>query len=185
METEFKRIQEQIDRQNKIIEAFQNENRWLKRILFPLGVLSLLSIGSFLWSSDITVPHTFSSGTLIQASSINSNFSTIYSHSNQHLRITSLTFNRSRRPLDQLFLLCSMKTNSKPKLGIQARLVVAAASGLCRWEGTSGSAYSTVTSQPNSPDLRGMFLRGLNAGRSDGKQDPEGGSRFDHWKLSG
>jgi len=25
--------------------------------------------------------------------------------------------------------------------------------------------------------LRGMFLRGLNAGRSDGKQDPEGSSR--------
>ena len=29
----------------------------------------------------------------------------------------------------------------------------------------------------NTPDLRGMFLRGMNNGRTDGKQDPDGESR--------
>jgi hypothetical protein len=34
-------------------------------------------------------------------------------------------------------------------------------------------AYFQVTGKANLPDLRGMFLRGLNAGRNDGRQDPE------------
>ena len=178
METEFQRIQEQIDRQNKNIEAFQNENRWLKRILFPLGVLSLLSIGSFLWSSDITVPHTFSSGTLIQASSINSNFSTIYSHSNQ-LSDNISNLQQITPPVGSIVPSMLNENQFKAQIGDPSTF----SSSSSKWtladgRAISGSAYSTVTSQPNAPDLRGMFLRGLNAGRSDGKQDPEGGSRF-------
>lgn len=177
METEFQRIQEQIDRQNKNIEAFQNENRWLKRILFPLGVLSLLSIGSFLWSSDITVPHTFSSGTLIQASSINSNFSTIYSHSNQ------LSDNISN--LQQITprvgsIVPSMLNENQFKAQVGDPSTFSSSGSkwtLADGRAISGSTYSTVTSQSNPPDLRGMFLRGLNSDRNDGKQDPEGGTR--------
>ena len=177
METEFQRIQEQIDRQNKNIEAFQNENRWLKRILFPLGVLSLLSIGSFLWSSDITVPHTFSSGTLIQASSINSNFSTIYSHSNQ-LSDNISNLQQITPPVGSIVPSMLNENQFKAQIGDPSTF----SSSSSKWtladgRAISGSAYSTVTSQPNAPDLRGMFLRGLNAGRSDGNQDPEGGSR--------
>ncbi|MEL0046835.1 MAG: hypothetical protein VW995_18890 [Deltaproteobacteria bacterium] len=177
METEFQRIQEQIDRQNKNIEAFQNENRWLKRILLPVGVLSLLSIGSFLWSSDITVPHTFSSGTLIQASSINSNFSTIYSHSNQ-LSDNLSTLQQITPPVGSIVPSMLNENQFKAQIGDPSTF----SSSSSKWtladgRAISGSTYSTVTSQPNAPDLRGMFLRGLNAGRSDGNQDPEGGSR--------
>ena len=177
MGTEFHRIQEQIDRQNKKIEAFQNENRLLKRILFPVGVLSLLSIGSFLWSSDITVPHTFSSGTLIQASSINSNFSTIYSHSNQ-LSDNISTLQQITPPVGSIVPSMLNENQFKAQVGDPSTF----SSSSSKWtladgRAISGSAYSTITSQSNAPDLRGMFLRGLNAGRSDGKQDPEGSSR--------
>lgn len=35
------------------------------------------------------------------------------------------------------------------------------------------SKYHRLTGESYTPDLRGMFLRGLNVGRDDGKQDPE------------
>jgi len=41
----------------------------------------------------------------------------------------------------------------------------------------TGSAFSAVTSDFAVPDMRGMFLRGLNSGRSDGLEDPDGRSR--------
>jgi len=39
------------------------------------------------------------------------------------------------------------------------------------------SQYVIITGNANVPDLRGMFLRGLNVGRDDGKEDPDGGDR--------
>ena len=51
---------------------------------------------------------------------------------------------------------------------------------LCDGSGIpAGVAYDKLRTLigANVPDLRGMFLRGLNKGRNDGKQDPEGGSR--------
>lgn len=45
----------------------------------------------------------------------------------------------------------------------------------------TGSKYATLTGSATLPDLRGMFLRGLNnfgiSTRSDGNQDPDGASR--------
>lgn len=41
----------------------------------------------------------------------------------------------------------------------------------------SGSAYANLTGIITVPDLRGLFLRGLNAGRADGNQDPDGAGR--------
>lgn len=38
----------------------------------------------------------------------------------------------------------------------------------------SGSAYSTLTTFATVPDLRGIFRRGKNNGRSDGNQNPDG-----------
>ena len=35
------------------------------------------------------------------------------------------------------------------------------------------SGYSQLSGRMNTPDLRGMFLRGMNKGRNDGKQDPD------------
>jgi len=36
----------------------------------------------------------------------------------------------------------------------------------------AGSDYAKAANRKAVPDLRGMFIRGLNAGRADGKQDP-------------
>lgn len=41
----------------------------------------------------------------------------------------------------------------------------------------TGTTYAELTGGDTLPDLRGMFLRGLNEGRSDGLQDPEGDGR--------
>jgi hypothetical protein len=38
---------------------------------------------------------------------------------------------------------------------------------------TSSTEYFNATGKENIADLRGMFLRGLNAGRDDGKEDPD------------
>jgi hypothetical protein len=38
----------------------------------------------------------------------------------------------------------------------------------------AGSRYTTVTGNSNIPDLRGVFLRSKNNGRSDGNQNPDG-----------
>ena len=40
-----------------------------------------------------------------------------------------------------------------------------------------GSAYSAITGMTHLPDMRGMFIRGLNRGRDDGLQDPDGAAR--------
>ena len=70
------------DRRLKRLEEHNNtleqENRLFKRILIPIGVLIFLSIGGILWSEQISVPNTFSGGTLIKSSQINENFSDIY-----------------------------------------------------------------------------------------------------------
>lgn len=41
----------------------------------------------------------------------------------------------------------------------------------------SGTLYANLLGKPTLPDLRGMFLRGLNADRKDGQQDPDGANR--------
>jgi hypothetical protein len=38
----------------------------------------------------------------------------------------------------------------------------------------TGTAYASVTGYVTVPDLRGVFLRGKNNGRSDGNQNPDG-----------
>lgn len=38
----------------------------------------------------------------------------------------------------------------------------------------AGSTYATVTGNTTIPDLRGIFTRGKNNGRSDGNQNPDG-----------
>jgi hypothetical protein len=47
---------------------------------------------------------------------------------------------------------------------------------LARGQSVSGSKYASITGVATVPDMRGMFLRGKNNGRSDGNQD-SGGER--------
>jgi hypothetical protein len=39
------------------------------------------------------------------------------------------------------------------------------------------TAFYTITGKTKLPDLRGMFIRGLNGNRNDEKQDPDGNNR--------
>jgi hypothetical protein len=46
----------------------------------------------------------------------------------------------------------------------------------------AGSAYSLLTGSSTVPDLRSIFLRGKNNGRSDGNQDPSGERALGHFQ---
>jgi hypothetical protein len=52
---------------------------------------------------------------------------------------------------------------------------------------TSGTTYENLKTLcgPNTPDLRGMFLRGIQGTRSDGKGDPDVGSRIGGGNMIG
>lgn len=45
---------------------------------------------------------------------------------------------------------------------------------LCDGRSVVGSDYQTITASANIPDLRGVFIRGKNNGRSDGNEDESG-----------
>lgn len=45
---------------------------------------------------------------------------------------------------------------------------------LCDGRDVTGSQYHTITGNTTVPDARGQFLRGINNGRADGQQDPDG-----------
>lgn len=47
---------------------------------------------------------------------------------------------------------------------------------LARGQSVAGSKYASLTGNTTLPDLRGVFLRGKNNGRSDGNQNPNGES---------
>ena len=48
---------------------------------------------------------------------------------------------------------------------------------LCDGANIIGTPLSSIIKTDSLPDLRGVFLRGLNVGRSDGRQDPDGDKR--------
>lgn len=45
---------------------------------------------------------------------------------------------------------------------------------LCDGRSVTGSRYAAITGASTAPDARGLFLRGKNNSRSDGKEDPGG-----------
>jgi len=97
---DLEKLQKRLDEQENKIESICRENRLLKRLMIPLGIGCLVLIGSFLWGSQITIPNTFSGGTLITASQINANFSALVNESNaQDARISNLEKIRIHKPL--------------------------------------------------------------------------------------
>ena len=97
---DLEKLQKRLDEQENRIESICRENRLLKRLMIPLGIGCLVLIGSFLWGSQITIPNTFSGGTLITASQINANFSALVNESNaQDARISNLEKIRIHKPL--------------------------------------------------------------------------------------
>ncbi len=97
---DLEKLKHRLDDQEQRIESICRENRLLRRLMIPLGIGSLMLIGSFLWGGQITIPNTFSGGTLITASQINANFSALVNESNaQDARITNLEKIRIHKPI--------------------------------------------------------------------------------------
>ena len=97
---DLEKLKHRLDEQENRIESICRENRLLKRLMIPLGIGCLVLIGSFLWGGQITIPNTFSGGTLITASQINANFSTLVNESNaQDARISNLEKIRIHKPI--------------------------------------------------------------------------------------
>jgi hypothetical protein len=126
-------------------------------------LIALLSTGlvSMMGAQSVSVPNTFAAGDAISAAKVNANFQAL---------VTAVSDNLV--PIGTI--IASTLT--------QAQMDAQCGAGL--WAIADGSAapaaYATATGQPNLPDLRGQFLRGLNNGRTDGKQDPAGPALGDY-----
>jgi hypothetical protein len=109
------------------------------------------------------IPYTFDSGTVAKAREVNANLMFLYE------KIDSLgkrvaTLEQERLPIGAVVaVMVKMDTSTGIWVLADGR--------------TSTTEYFQATGKANVPDLRGQFLRGMNEGRSDGRQDPEGSGR--------
>lgn len=111
------------------------------------------------------MPYTFQADSVAKADEVNANF----------------TFLSDK--IDSLMGIVDTLNANKLAIGTVIGTMVGIDTTTGIWvlaDGRSASPYIefiAATGMANIPDLRGMFLRGLNEGRNDGKQDPEAGTR--------
>lgn len=105
------------------------------------------------------VPHTFDSGAVAKASEVNENFQFLMSKVDSlQTRITSLETAKLQ--------IGAVVATMTPMDTLNEIWVLADGR-------TATTEYFQATGNANVPDIRGMFLRGLNEGRNDGKEDPD------------
>jgi hypothetical protein len=108
-----------------------------------------------------TIPHSFEAGTPISANEMNANFQKLIDLYNS---LTSAT----QVPIGTVIASMLTPVQMTTKVGNT-------------WVLADGSAatteYTDATGEANIPYLRGVFLRGLNEGRGDGYEDPDGPGR--------
>ena len=132
---------------------------------------ALLVLLSFAVVVNGQIPHTFDSGAVAKASEVNENFTYLMG------RIDSLKNENTnlKAQIDTLKNIALLPIGTVLATMVQMDTL----NGI--WVLADGRAatmeYFEATGENKVPDLRGMFLRGLNEGRVDGKEDPEGTGR--------
>ncbi|MBN1306441.1 MAG: hypothetical protein JXA18_00890 [Chitinispirillaceae bacterium] len=131
--------------------------------------LLLLLLASI--SIPAQLPHTFNAGDSAKAGEVNDNFNYLMG------RIDTLVKENARLEAR----LDTVKSTSALPIGsiIAVMKQIDTSNGV--WVPADGrtatTEYFQATGKADVPDLRGLFLRGLNAGREDDREDPEGVGR--------
>lgn len=156
---------------------------------------SFLIVLIFAASIYSQLPYTFEAGAVARASEMNANLTfllnKIDSLSSQITKITTLTnrIDSLKNRADSLKNKAdSLNTRivSLEKMRLPVGAILASMITIDTSDGiwvladgrTATTEYFQATGNNKIPDLRGQFLRGLNAGRIDGGEDPEGSSRL-------
>jgi hypothetical protein len=109
------------------------------------------------------IPHTFQAGTVAKAAEVNENLSFLLN------KIDSL--DKRLGSLEKTELPIGTVVATMAQMDTSGGIWVLADGR------TATTEYFKATGENKVPDLRGAFLRGLNAGRTDGREDPEGTDR--------
>jgi hypothetical protein len=144
--------------------------QWVTISVVMLG-LSGIAAGAASEGSD-SIPYIFEAGDTARAEQINTNFDYL----STELRklgsdVTDLKSELAASDSTVAFL----KENLPP-----ADFANLLGADSVKWrlaDGSAGTDEYKVAITQNLPDLRGMFLRGLNVGRSDNMKDPNGSGR--------
>ena len=132
----------------------------------PLGwmLLGCLLGGVALFANSI--PNSFQSGDLVSASRLNANFTSLLAAVTSAVPVGSVRASL----LDETAFASAA---GDPSTFDATTSKWALADG----RNVSGSGYASVSGNVNIPDLRGLFLRGLNVGRSIATGDSDGAAR--------
>lgn len=119
------------------------------------------------------VPNTMVSGTPASAAKVNENFDALTSYVNAlDQRLDALESQPVTASAPIGTVIASMLTPAQLALEVAAGEVWVLADGSSH----PSSAYAAVTGNANVPDLRGVFLRGQNAGRTGAEGNPDAGA---------
>lgn len=127
-------------------------SRWRRRGLTLLvGLLCVAAIPTALAAAGFTVPNLFSNGTVAEASQVNANFTALAANAFQigDVKISILT-------------------------EAQFQSIHGNCWALMDGRSIAGKDLAVLTGKTTIPDARGLFLRGKNNGRVDGKENPDG-----------
>ncbi len=127
--------------------------------LITLTVISILNANPF------SVPNIFSSGDTVSSSQMNANFAAINANLSAQIPVGTI--------ISSILTPAQFATQAEDPSTFDATVSKWA---LADNRDVTGSSFASVTGSSTVVDLRGMFLRGVNSGRSDGNQDP-GGAR--------
>lgn len=138
------------------------------RTLMLLALFALVTAVS----AQTTLPNSFTSGATISASQVNANFTTLLNAlnalqttvTNQAATITAL---QGDIPLGSI-----LASYTAPDASLNYM------TGSTVWAFADGSLPASASSYTGQfPDMRGQFIRGVNANRADGKEDPDSAAR--------